>query len=190
MPAYPWIMLVGVWAAVVLALRMVDNADWSQAGLGDGSWGARSMAAGWLLGATAMLLTAAILFTCGLLRFETVQLPSQVQSTLGQRAFWVEWTATGLRLLLLLAPSALWEELVFRGYLWTVVNDAVGERAPHSGSPASLSARYISQIPEQRLPRSPWWCSRESALASFENERAACRQPGWPISRGTGPWQQ
>ncbi len=39
------------------------------------------------------------------------------------------WAGTALRLLLLLAPAALWEELIFRGYLWTVTEEASGTTA-------------------------------------------------------------
>ncbi len=38
------------------------------------------------------------------------------------------WLATALRLTVLLAPAALWEELIFRGYLWTVAEQAAGLR--------------------------------------------------------------
>ena len=143
-PAYPWIMLVGVWAALVLALRLVDDSDWERVGLGAGSWRARRVAVGWSIGVTAMLLTAALLFFAGFLRFEQVQMVADSPVLPAPRFSWTSLGATSLRLFVLLAPSALWEELVFRGYLWTVVEDAVGERGPLWFSSLAFGAVHIT----------------------------------------------
>ncbi len=119
-PSYPWTMLAAVFAAVVVALRNIDDAPWSAVALGDGAWHVRLLLLGGGLGAAAIVGTTVLLWTVGALRFETSALVDGSVSTLNA------WSGTSLRLLLLLAPAALWEELIFRGYLWHVAVDGVG----------------------------------------------------------------
>ena len=119
-PSYPWTMLAAVFAAVVVALRNVDDAPWSAVALGDGAWNVRLLLRGTVLGAAAILGTTLLLWTVGALRFETSALVDGNVSTLNA------WSSTSLRLLLFLAPAALWEELIFRGYLWHVAVDGLG----------------------------------------------------------------
>ncbi len=119
-PSYPWTMLVAVFAAVVIALRNVDDAPWSAVGLGEGAWNVRVLSRGVLFGAAAILATTALLWIVGALRFETSPLVDGNVSALHA------WGGTSLRLLMLLAPAALWEELIFRGYLWHVAADGLG----------------------------------------------------------------
>src|SRR5690606_21597039 len=78
---------------------------------------------GWVLGSTVIAITAVLLGALGYLRFRTVSAP-MVDGA--EATFWYAWFTTALRLLIVLAPAALWEELVFRGYLWTVAEDAAG----------------------------------------------------------------
>jgi membrane protease YdiL (CAAX protease family) len=122
--AYSWIMLAAVLAAVVLALRVVDHAPWSALSFDASGWRPRKLLIGWVLGSTVIGITALVLAVGGYLHFEVVSAPmiDGVESS-----FLAAWSATALRLLVLLAPAALWEELVFRGYLWTVAEDAGGE---------------------------------------------------------------
>ena len=119
-PSYPWTMLAAVFAAVAVALRNVDDAPWSAVGLGDGAWNVRVLLRGTVLGAAAILGTTLLLWAVGALRFETSPLVDGNVSTTNA------WWSTSLRLLLLLAPAALWEELIFRGYLWHVAVDGLG----------------------------------------------------------------
>jgi len=120
--AYPWITMVAVWAAVAVALRLVDDASWSAVGLAARSWHPRLLASGGLLGVLAIGGTIGLLAVTGHVRFEAVASLDGAPS--GASA----WLATALRLAVLLAPAALWEELVFRGYLWTVAETAGGVR--------------------------------------------------------------
>jgi membrane protease YdiL (CAAX protease family) len=120
--AYPWIMLASVTAACVLALRVIDQAPWRTAGLDRESWRWRRLSMGFALGTAAILLTSLLLWMTGALRIEPV--PVLVDAVPSSNA----WGLTALRVTMLLAPSALWEELLFRGYLWTVAVDAGGIR--------------------------------------------------------------
>lgn len=120
LPSYQWTMLAAVFAAVVVALRNVDDAPWSAAGLGDGAWNVRVLSRGTVFGAAAILATVALLWAVGAMRFETSALVDGNVSTLNA------WSGTSFRLLMLLAPAALWEELIFRGYLWHVAVDGMG----------------------------------------------------------------
>ena len=121
-PMYPFTMLIGVAAACYVALRFVDDVPWSVMALGDGAWRSSRIARGALVGTAAILATAGILWVVGALRFEAMPVGSL------DGAMFVEdsWGGTALRLLLLLGPAALWEELVFRGYLYAVAEEAAG----------------------------------------------------------------
>ncbi len=120
--AYPYMMLAGVMGATIVALRTVDDAPWSAVGFGDHAWALRSLVNGKLLGICAMGATVGVLFALGLLHFDGVPALDGSASPLSA------WIATAVRTLALLAPAALWEELLFRGYLWHVARDAGGPR--------------------------------------------------------------
>jgi uncharacterized protein len=122
-PAYPWITMISVWCGIALALRVVDQRSWDDLGLAFPSWHPRLMMRGLLLGALALVGTVALLWISRTLTFESV---AAINGATQQGA--AAWWATALRLTALLAPAALWEELLFRGYLWTVTADAAGLR--------------------------------------------------------------
>ncbi len=116
--AYPWLMLVAAVAAHVVALRHVDDRPWSDVGVDAPAWRAAPLARGWVLGALAIGAVLALLLATG-----------------GLRPLWLAdgsgagmWSMAAFRMLWVLAPAALWEELVFRGYLWRVAEDAGGPR--------------------------------------------------------------
>jgi membrane protease YdiL (CAAX protease family) len=148
--AYPYATLLGVVGATVVALRMVDDAPWSAIGFGDDAWRIRSLVCGKLLGLSAIAVTTGILFGAGLLHFAAV--PSLDGSTSASSA----WMATAVRATVFLAPAALWEELLFRGYLWHVARDAAGPRTAlwstsiafallHLGNPGA-SVRTLTMV--------------------------------------------
>lgn len=124
---FPWIVLTAVWFAIVLAMRVVDDAPWSGIALGEGAWRPKVLASAWLLGTAMIVLTALVLLAGGWLQFEPVPDLSAVET--GAMVPQSSWSGGALRWLVLLAPAALWEELVFRGYLWTVTEDAIGATA-------------------------------------------------------------
>jgi membrane protease YdiL (CAAX protease family) len=116
-PLYPWTTLAGALGASALLLLGVDHRPWGAVGLGTGSWAPRTMGRGAAMGAAAILLTAVGLWGVGALRFEGVPAGGVVS-----------WGGAALRVLLVLAPAALWEEVVFRGYLYDVAHEAGGAR--------------------------------------------------------------
>jgi len=119
-PAYQWVMLVAVFAACVVALRSVDESPWDAIGLGDGAWRMRALSHGALLGGCAVAATTVGLLLVGALRLEHSPLLD------GSVSMWRAWSGTAIRLVLMLAPAAMWEELIFRGYFWNVAERAGG----------------------------------------------------------------
>lgn len=119
-PLYPWSTLAGALGACVVLLRVVDQRPWATVGLGDGAWAPRRLARGAAIGAAAMLLTAAALAVVGALRIETVPLAMEAGTASPG------WWETAGWLLFLLGPAALWEEVVFRGALYDVAEEAGG----------------------------------------------------------------
>lgn len=114
-PMYPFSMLVGVLAGCWTGFRFMDEVPWSVLGTGEGTWRVRPMLLGAAVGTGAILLTATVLWGARQLHFEAVSPLSHVGNS---------WTGVALRLLFVLAPAALWEELAFRGYLYAVADDA------------------------------------------------------------------
>jgi membrane protease YdiL (CAAX protease family) len=114
-PMYPYSMLVGVLGGCWAGIRFMDVAPWSMLGIGEGTWHPRLLATGAAIGAAAIALTMALLWGAQQVRFEAVPALGFVSDT---------WTGTSLRLLFVLGPAALWEELAFRGYLYGVAAEA------------------------------------------------------------------
>ena len=130
-PMYPVSMLVGVLAGCWAGLRAFDDVPWSVLGMDGATWRPRPLLVGAALGTAAILVTTTLLWVAQQLRFETVSPMAFVGDT---------WTGTALRLLLILAPAALWEEIAFRGYLY----DVAAEATPEGQGP--LLARAASSV--------------------------------------------
>jgi membrane protease YdiL (CAAX protease family) len=116
-PLYPWTTLGGAVGATVVLWRVVDQRPWSAVGLGPGAWAPRALGWGAAVGAAAIGATALGLGMVGALRFEPMPAASAGA-----------WGGAALRVLLVLAPAALWEEVVFRGVLYEVADEAGGAR--------------------------------------------------------------
>ena len=123
--SYPWVDLTAAFVATVVALRLVDEAPWENVGLGSGAWRPKIVLLGALMGTALIAVVAGTLAVIGYLHFEPVPDLLGEGGTAGASSV-LSWTAAAFRVLLLLAPAALFEELVFRGYLWTVAEDAWG----------------------------------------------------------------
>ncbi|HEY5218359.1 MAG TPA: type II CAAX endopeptidase family protein [Gemmatimonadaceae bacterium] len=107
--------LVGVLALLcghVASLRFVDGRPWSSVFLGRDASRPTAWIEGWILGALAIGIPCMVLVALGALRF----VPGPVGSWLGAAAR-VSW---------FLLPAALLEELLARGYLFTVLREAAG----------------------------------------------------------------
>jgi uncharacterized protein len=129
----PWLMLVATAAAHVVALRQVDDEPWDVVGCGTDAWHARRLWRGTALGLVAITATVGVLLLSG-----------------GLRAQWLAdgtgaatWGLAAVRVLWVLAPAALWEELMFRGYLWRVAEDAAGPRVALWATSAAFGAVHV-----------------------------------------------
>lgn len=138
-PMYPFTMLIGVAAACYVALRFVDDVPWSVMALGDGAWRWKHLATGAWLGTAAIVGTAGVLWAVGALRIEATPTASIDGAMFVQDS----WGGTALRLLLLLGPAALWEELVFRGYLYAVAEEAAGRWVARLSSSVAFGAVHL-----------------------------------------------
>lgn len=138
-PAYPWVLLASVFAAMVVALRFVDDATWASAGLDVAAWKPRIVGRGLLLGTSVIAATALLLWSTGGLHVEssTVGFGDNTSSVR-------VWNGEMLRIVLLLAPAALWEELFFRGYLWSVADAAGGARIALWSTSVAFGAVHLS----------------------------------------------
>ena len=105
-------MLLAVLAGTWYTLRRVDDRPWSDVWMGADAASPGRLAGGWLLGTVLIAVPSLLLVLVGWLRF----VPTADGSALGAAA-----TA-----LLVLAPAALLEELVARGYAMAVLRDALG----------------------------------------------------------------
>lgn len=111
-----YLELVAALAATAVMLRAVDERDWSAVDLARDAARPRTLAAGWLLGSAAIVLTAGILLGAGWLRF----VPADALSS---------WAGAATRVTIVLLPAALAEEVLCRGYLLSVLRDRAGTTA-------------------------------------------------------------
>jgi membrane protease YdiL (CAAX protease family) len=111
-PVYGWVNLGGALLAHVLALRWIERRGWEPVGLGRDALRPRLLGRGAALGALAIGLPSLLLLAVGALRAE----PTRDGS----------WWGTALSTLGVLAPAALFEELLVRGYPFLVLREAAG----------------------------------------------------------------
>jgi len=109
-----WLTVVGLVLAHLAAFRWAGG-SWATVGLGGDALRAGAVLPAAVVGALAIALPALVLLGVGWLRGE----PAPAGSSL----------AHALRLLVVLAPAALWEELLFRGYPFVVLREALGDGA-------------------------------------------------------------
>lgn len=110
-----WLLLAGTFAAHLLVLRLVERRPVGDVGLGRLAARPRLLAFGALVGAGAIGIPCALLLAGGELRAEAAPAGS--------------WLAAAGALLVYLAPAALWEELLVRGYPLLVLTEALGAPA-------------------------------------------------------------
>ena len=112
LPVYGWVNLGGALLAHVAALQWIERRGWHTVGLGRVALHPRVLGRGALLGALAIGLPSLLLLAIGALRAE----PARDGS----------WWGTALSTLGVLAPAALFEELLVRGYPFLVLREAGG----------------------------------------------------------------
>jgi hypothetical protein len=116
-PAFEsWLTLGAVVFAHVLLLRLVERRPFDDVGLGRDAARPARLAGGFALGALAIGVPVALLLAAGQLRAE----PSAPGSSAAAAASLVGWT---------LAPAALFEELLVRGYPFLVLRESAGTPA-------------------------------------------------------------
>lgn len=109
--------LAAALAATAIMLRSIDRRPWADVGMSRAALRGRALAVGWIVGAGTNALACASLLAVGLLQF--------MPAAAGDDG---DWTGAALRVTLVLVPAALGEEIVCRGYLLTIIRDAVGTR--------------------------------------------------------------
>ncbi|MGQ0649723.1 MAG: lysostaphin resistance A-like protein [Gemmatimonadaceae bacterium] len=113
-PAFYITMAGGLWLGHWWTFRSVEPRGWQSIWMGRPQFRARAMLTGAALGAVAVGVPSGVLLLVGWLRVE----PSPSG----------DWAAAALTSLIVLLPAALWEELMTRGYLFTVIRERVGAR--------------------------------------------------------------
>ena len=101
-------LLAGTW----YALRRVDGRPWRDVWMGRAAAAPGRLTFGWVLGTLAIGVPSALLVAGGWLQF----VPQADGSSL----------AAAVTALLVLGPAALFEELLARGYIMTVLREALG----------------------------------------------------------------
>ena len=120
---FPWALLASVVLAHAVTFRLVDPRGWRSVRLDLSSLRLRPMLTAVALAAAAVALATVPLLALGWLRI----VPGPTGSSFG----------AGLTILPFLAPAALWEELVFRGYGFAVL-------AEWWGTPAALGVTSLA----------------------------------------------
>jgi membrane protease YdiL (CAAX protease family) len=105
-------LALGLIAAHVASVRWVDRTGWRMVYLDRSAAEPRRLLTGAAVGALAIALPSLLLLGIGWLRTESAAPGS--------------WLGAALRMTLVLAPAALWEELAFRGYLFQVLRASAG----------------------------------------------------------------
>ena len=108
-----WLTLAAAVLAHVLVLRLVERRPLADVGLGREAARPARLAGGFALGALAIGVPVALLLAAGQLRLD----PSAPGSWAAAAASLVGWR---------LAPAALFEELLVRGYPFLVLRESVG----------------------------------------------------------------
>jgi uncharacterized protein len=111
------ILALSLLAAHAVMLRLVERRPWSEVGLGPAHFRMRPLVVHSAIGALAIGLPALVLIAIGWLRLESAP---------GGMA---DWLVFALATLALLAFPALYEELLFRGYAFAVLREAIGWRS-------------------------------------------------------------
>jgi len=112
---YPWMLLASIVVGHVVTFRILEPRGWAVVRLGQAAARPRPIIVAGLLGALAVGIPSLILLAVGWLRAE----PGPSGSSL----------AAAASIALFLAPAALWEEMVFRGYAFAVLADWWGPAA-------------------------------------------------------------
>lgn len=107
-----WVLMLALLAATAFTLRVVDGRGWDYVLMGRAAARSGALGLGFVLGALAIGVPSGLLLAARWLRVEPW----------GQGS----WGGAAWSLAVTLAPAALWEELVFRGYPFAVLRERFG----------------------------------------------------------------
>ncbi|MEP6835986.1 MAG: CPBP family intramembrane glutamic endopeptidase [Gemmatimonas sp.] len=113
---------------VGFVLHMVDRQTWAVVGFTEGAWRPTLLLRAAALGASAIAITAGVLALSGHLQFAPDTMSTFLSGDSVGRSPTGAWASSTLRISLLLAPAALFEEVIFRGYLWRIAEDSASPR--------------------------------------------------------------
>jgi membrane protease YdiL (CAAX protease family) len=120
---FPWVVLASAVLGHAITFRLVDRRGWRSVRLDRSALRLRATVVAAALGIVAVAFATVPMLAVGWLRV----VPGSVGSSIG----------LGLTLLWFLAPAALWEEMVFRGYGFSVL-------AEWWGTPAALGVTSLA----------------------------------------------
>lgn len=110
-----WLTLAGALLAHVVALRGFERRPWRDVGLGARDGRPAVLGAGALLGAAAVAVPTLALLAAGWFRVEAAPAAGPAG-----------WVRAAVAMLAMMAPAAMFEELVFRGYAFMVLRESAG----------------------------------------------------------------
>lgn len=120
---FPWMLLASAVVGHAITFRLVDRRGWRSVQLDRSALRLRALLAAAALGIAAVAFATVPLLGIGWLR----AVPGPAGSSIG----------LGLKVLAFLAPAALWEEMVFRGYGFSML-------AEWWGTPAALGVTSLA----------------------------------------------
>lgn len=123
-----WVDLLSALATIAFVLHQVDRQHWLHVAMHADAWRLAKLGRGLVLGAGAIGITTGVLLVTRQLQFASDPLSSLLSGDAIGRSPSAAWLLATLRITLLLAPAAFFEELVFRGYLWRVAEDSGNAR--------------------------------------------------------------
>ena len=119
--------VIAVLIAVTVVLRQIEALPWSAVALDASAWGIWRIATGAAAGTAAIATTSIVLLAGGALNF----IPDNSFAFLSGDAahsVGVAWMLATFRISMVLLPASLFEEMIFRGYVWTVFEQSLGAR--------------------------------------------------------------
>ncbi len=109
---YYWVDCIAVLIATFISLRWVDGLDWSYVRLGRQARGATLLTRGFVVGMVGIGAPCVVL----LMAHELTVVPAASGS----------WYGAAAQMALMLLPAALAEELLTRGYIFSVLRETIG----------------------------------------------------------------
>jgi membrane protease YdiL (CAAX protease family) len=129
---------VALIVAHFFVLRVLEKRSWSDVRLGREAWSLDALVRGIVYGALAIALPVAVLLIVGWMRAIS----------------WVpgSWWGTAFRLTSFFAVAALWEELAFRGYLFSAIEEMGGTRVAVGVTSVLFGAAHLTNPGATLLP--------------------------------------